>query len=468
MHDPALPIRSPPELSLAGRLSSDERLAKLVSNGSARAFGLLYRRHHQALYRYCYAIVRNADDAQDALQSAMLRALVALQAEHRDLAVRPWLFRIVHNEAVSLLRRRRPDVQLEDQLEPSGAGAEHAWELREQLATLVVDLQALTERQRSALVMRELSGLSMKEIAEALSISPGAAKQALFEARCALQEFNEGRAMECDAVRRVLSDGDRRVLQGRKIRGHLRSCQVCRDFELTIGERQAAWRALAPPLPAAAASAMLARLLAHGGHGGHAAGAAAASGIAVAKPGAASLALKALAGVAVVAATATGGARLILDHGSHATKKTVPAAERPSQPTDLSSGRTRGGRPSVTPAQARGAARADGAGKASPSHAGSTPTVTPAAGATQVAPTGGASKAGIHNGWPPARGQSLHRRPAAGRHQPRRGAPAHRPRQLPAHPGKPKSPPIHPREPRPAVTESSRSGALRQGITGPT
>src|SRR5438132_9328954 len=165
MHDPALPIRSPPELGVPVGLSSDERLAKLVSNGSARAFGLLYRRHHQALYRYCCAIVRNTDDAQDALQSAMLRALLALQAEQRDLAVRPWLFRIVHNEAVSLLRRRRDAVPLEEELASSGGAPEQAWELRERLATLVVDLQALTERQRSALVMRELSGLPIKEIA---------------------------------------------------------------------------------------------------------------------------------------------------------------------------------------------------------------------------------------------------------------------------------------------------------------
>src|SRR2546430_7968430 len=223
MHEPALPLRSPPEPALAGRRSTDERLAQLVSRGSTRAFALLYRRHHQALYRYCCAIVRNANDAQDALQNAMLRALVAMQAEERDLAVRPWLFRIAHNEAVSLLRRRRSDTPLEDELEPSAASAEDAWELRERLATLLIDLQALTERQRSALVMRELSGLPIKEIAAALSISPGAAKQALFEARCALQEFDEGRAMECDAVRKVLSDGDRRVLHGRKIRAHLRS-----------------------------------------------------------------------------------------------------------------------------------------------------------------------------------------------------------------------------------------------------
>ena len=118
MGDLALPTRSRPELALGGRLLSDERLTRLVSKGSARAFAVLYQRHHQALYRYCRSIVRNQEDAQDALQSAMMRALEALQARERDLAVRPWLFRIVHNEAVSILRRRRSNTSLTEGCEP--------------------------------------------------------------------------------------------------------------------------------------------------------------------------------------------------------------------------------------------------------------------------------------------------------------------------------------------------------------
>jgi DNA-directed RNA polymerase specialized sigma24 family protein len=106
------------------------------------------QRHHQALYRYCRSIVRDEDDAQDALQSAMMRALAALQARERDLAVRPWLFRIVHNEAVSILRRRRPDVSLVEGLEPADGGVERTLEQRERFAALIADLQALAERQR--------------------------------------------------------------------------------------------------------------------------------------------------------------------------------------------------------------------------------------------------------------------------------------------------------------------------------
>jgi RNA polymerase sigma factor (sigma-70 family) len=330
MGEHALPIRSPPELALAGRLLSDERLARLVSRGSERAFGALYQRHHQALYRYCRSIVRDEDDAQDALQSAMMRALVALRAEGRDLAVRPWLFRIVHNEAVSVLRRRCPTVALVEHLEPADFAVERTLEGRERLGTLLADLQALPERQRSALVMRELSGLSIGEIAGVLSTSPGATKQVLFEARRALQEFAEGRAMECEQVRRVISDGDRRVLRGRKLRGHLRECSGCRDFQVAISARVADLRALAPPLPGMAAATMLARLLAHGTGGGHTGGLAVGSGTAVGSSAAASLTVKALAGVATVTVAVAGGTHFAIVHRQHDGRPVVRSHARPA------------------------------------------------------------------------------------------------------------------------------------------
>jgi len=318
MGELALPTQSPSELALAGRLSSDERLARLVSRGSERAFAVLYRRHHQALYRYCLSIVRDEDDAQDALQSAMTRALVALRAQERDLAVRPWLFRIAHNEAVSVLRRRRPTMPLAEDLEPADGGVERTLEGRERLTTLLADLQALPVRQRSALVMRELSGLSIEEIAGALCTSPGAAKQVLFEARRALHELAEGRAMECEQARRSISDGDRRVLRGRRLRGHLRACAGCRDFQVAISVRGADLRALTPPLPGVLAAGMLGRLLAHGvGGGGHAGAVTAGSGTALGASAGASLTAKTLVGLTALTVAAAGGTHLAFVHGSH-------------------------------------------------------------------------------------------------------------------------------------------------------
>src|SRR5579863_4988910 len=202
MDEIALPLSDLREPSLAGRLSSDERLARMASRGSGRAFAVLYERHHQALFRYCRSIVREPEDARDALQSAMMRAFAALRAGERDVAVRPWLFRIAHNESVSILRRRRANGGTVSDEQPGGFDVERVAEQRGRLALLVADLQALAERQRAALVMRELSGLSIAEISAALSCSPGAAKQALFEARTALHEMSKGRAMGCEAIRR--------------------------------------------------------------------------------------------------------------------------------------------------------------------------------------------------------------------------------------------------------------------------
>jgi RNA polymerase sigma factor (sigma-70 family) len=331
MSDIALPIRAsgPP---LAERLLSDERLAKLAGRGDARAFTTLYERHHQAIYRYCRSIVRDDHDAQDALQSAMTRAYTALCASERDLAVRPWLFRIAHNEAVSILRRRRPEDELVDVHESLDSGVERTAEERERLSILVADLQALPERQRAALLMRELSGLSIVEIAGALTVSTGAAKQTLFEARGSLHEFAKGRAMECEAVRRAISDHDGRVLRGRGLRAHLRDCGGCRDFHALIETRGANLRALAPPLPAAVASATLARLLANGGGGGHAAtaGASVTAGSALGGHAAASLVAKGLVGVAVVAA-ATAGTLHLTAGNAGSTRRSPDAISAPER-----------------------------------------------------------------------------------------------------------------------------------------
>jgi RNA polymerase sigma factor (sigma-70 family) len=314
--------RPPLRLSLVG----DERLARLVADEeSERAFATLYERYHQPLYRYCRSILRNDADAQDALQSTFAGALGALRRGQRDAPLRPWLFRIAHNESVSLLRRRRPDCELSEAGEYSTASVEERAEERARLSRLVADLAELPERQRGALVMRELSGLSHEEIAVALGASVGAAKQTIFEARRSLLEFSEGRAMACEDVRRTISDADGRALRGRRVRAHLRDCSGCAAFAAAIPARGADLRALAPPLPAVAAVGLLAR--AAGGGSGHGAGGAGglAAGAASKTLGLA-FAAKALAGVAIVA-TATVGATGVLRRTVRTTRQ-PPAATR--------------------------------------------------------------------------------------------------------------------------------------------
>src|SRR3954468_23877923 len=81
------------------RLLGDDRLARRAAAGDRQAFAVLYRRHHQPLFRYCHAILGNAEDAADALQNTMAAALHALPGEQREIRLKPWLYRIAHNES---------------------------------------------------------------------------------------------------------------------------------------------------------------------------------------------------------------------------------------------------------------------------------------------------------------------------------------------------------------------------------
>jgi RNA polymerase sigma factor (sigma-70 family) len=281
------------------RLLSDDRLARRAIDGDQRAFSAIYRRYHQSLYRFCLAIVGNSEDAQDALQNTMVKVLAALPGEQRQIALKPWLYRIAHNESIELVRRRRETEQLDPELVSVGAGLADKVELRERLRRLIADLDQLPERQRGALVMRELAGLDFDEIAAALGTSAEVARQTLYEARLSLRQMGAGREMSCAFVTRALSDGDGRVTRRRDIRAHLRSCPDCRRFQEEVESRRHDLAAISP-LPAAAAAGLLHGLL--GGQGSSGAGLAGALGGGAAKSLGASAAIKSAAAVAVIAA----------------------------------------------------------------------------------------------------------------------------------------------------------------------
>ncbi|HYH62579.1 MAG TPA: RNA polymerase sigma factor [Solirubrobacterales bacterium] len=284
---------------------SEARLARRAAKGDQAAFAEIFERHAQELYRYCRAILGNPDDAQDALQNTMDRVLRALPGEGRTIHLRPWLFRVARNESISLIRNRADTVELTEASVPAVPAADIHAEHREAVRTLVSDLASLPEAQRSALVLHELSGLSHDEISQALQRSPRASRQAVYEARLALQELREGRSMDCDEIRAAISDGDGRVVRGRRIRSHLRDCERCSDFARAIDHRRTQLSMLAPPLPAAAATGLIASVLGGGSAAGGLAGAGAASGVVTG-----SVAIKSAGIVAASLAIGVGGASI--------------------------------------------------------------------------------------------------------------------------------------------------------------
>jgi RNA polymerase sigma factor (sigma-70 family) len=270
------------------------------------SFEAIYRRYHQQLYRYCLAILGNREDAQDALQNTMVKAMRALPGEKRRIDLKPWLYRVAHNESIELLRRRRPGEEIDAELAAPGPDAAEMAAQRERLARLLADLEELPERQRGALLMRELAGLGFEQIGAALKASPAAARQAVYEARLSLRQMAEGREMSCREAMWELSEADGRVRRRRDIQAHLRSCPECRAFQEEIERRHRDLAALAP-LPAAAAAGLLHGILgsAKASGAGAAGGAgAASSGAGAVGTGAAGAAGKAIAGSVIAKSVA--------------------------------------------------------------------------------------------------------------------------------------------------------------------
>jgi RNA polymerase sigma factor (sigma-70 family) len=177
---PAGPVR------LAGRAvlatQSDDRLVALARRGSEPAFEAIVHRYRDPLGRYCRRLVPAAR-VDDVLQHAFLRTYTTLRSDRRELNLRPWLFRVTHNAALDALRR---EARTHDQLDESLDGVERpdqALERKVALATLVAGIAALPERQRSALVLRELEGRSYEEIERELGLKGGALRQLLHRAR---------------------------------------------------------------------------------------------------------------------------------------------------------------------------------------------------------------------------------------------------------------------------------------------
>jgi RNA polymerase sigma factor (sigma-70 family) len=459
------------------RMLSDDRLAQRAVRGDERAFAAVFDRYHQSLYRYCLAVVGNSQDAEDALQNTMIKVLRALPDEERHIKLKPWLYRIAHNESIELLRRRRETRQLDPELATAGSGVAEAAAVRERLRGLISDLDELPERQRGALVMRELAGLDFAEIGTAFGTSPAVARQTLYEARLSLRQMDEGREMSCATVTRALSDGDGRVTRRRDLRAHLRTCAGCRRFGEEIESRERDLAALSP-LPAVAAAGLLQGLL--GGHGAGSGGVAGMLGGGAAKSLGVSATLKGAATVAVVAAIGVGAAdRGGLIHVGLPSEGGSQAA-RAEQPAGASSGATQ---PTGSDSAAADATAGSVPGAKGASHLSSSRAAKP--GAEEAASAGGAK---INAEAPPAAPTSqsnsltrLHGKghekqlPSASAHGQQTAA-SHKPanhgaagaQSHPAHPAK-AAHPAHPSNPRaekapppspstPAVPESHAHG----------
>jgi RNA polymerase sigma factor (sigma-70 family) len=258
------------------RLRSDDQLVALFREGDEDAFCVIHDRYRQRLFAYTRQMLPGArQDAEDALQDVFVRAYSGLRATNRDLALRPWLYRVAHNRCIDVLRRPpAPAPELFEMARSSVLDPIDEAERRDSLRRLIRDVRRLPEQQRSALLMRELSGMSYAELATALGVSIPAVKSLLVRARVSLAQSIVARDTACSQIRNELTLAhDRGVRPNATSRRHLQDCAPCREFrhELRGHSRQ-----LGALVPALGPAGVLANVF---GIGGGTSGGAAATGL---------------------------------------------------------------------------------------------------------------------------------------------------------------------------------------------
>ena len=176
----------------AYRLASDDQLVALVRAGDDRAFGTIHERYEARLLAYARQLLGGAHhDAEEVVQDAFVRAVRALRADDREMALKAWLYTIVRNRALDVLRRpvRTTDIEPHaPMLSDAGADPSERFARSEELDALVAGLKCLPERQRAALVMHEMGGASHRAIARRLDVTTGGSKALVSRARAGLAQ----------------------------------------------------------------------------------------------------------------------------------------------------------------------------------------------------------------------------------------------------------------------------------------
>jgi RNA polymerase sigma-70 factor (ECF subfamily) len=202
---------------------SDDSLVQRAREHDLAAFEALMRRHNRRLFRVTRGVLRDSDDAQDAVQETYLRAFTRLETYQPAGKFPAWLTRIALNEAL-MMRRRSPAamvsldeagneaVAVQEATTSDAPSSDQFVEAAHARALLEHAIDALPENFRMVFVMRAVEGLDVRETAESLGINPNTVRTRLFRAQRLLRgelarrlqtessEVFDFGAERCDAV----------------------------------------------------------------------------------------------------------------------------------------------------------------------------------------------------------------------------------------------------------------------------
>lgn len=178
----------------------EKKLIERASGGDPEAFNRLMENHERRMYAVALRMCGNREDAQDCLQEAMLRAYRAISGFKGQSTFSTWVYRITMNTCLDELRRRKnkQNTSLDSLLDAGwspkderNAPERHAIQ-QEMKAHLHAAIRELPEDMRSAVVLRDIQGMSYDEIAQTLDINVGTIKSRISRGREKLREKLRG------------------------------------------------------------------------------------------------------------------------------------------------------------------------------------------------------------------------------------------------------------------------------------
>lgn len=213
-----LAMQAPPDVTARARRTdvhpcawdsrSDEQLVALTRRGHQLAFDALAARYEPRLLWLCRRMLKSTEDAEDALQEVFVSAFKAITSGDGEIRVRPWLYRIATNRCINQLRVTRT-VALDTIDDCYAASERSVFEdlvSRHEFRALVADVQALPDRQRAALLSREIDGLSYGQIAANMATTVAGVKSLLVRARTGLRAAAAARGAKPPARRAAVAD----------------------------------------------------------------------------------------------------------------------------------------------------------------------------------------------------------------------------------------------------------------------
>jgi RNA polymerase sigma-70 factor (ECF subfamily) len=165
----------------------DEPLIRQTLAGDASAFGAVVTRYQKVLYSVAVRMLGNAEDARDVTQNAFVKAYQGLATFDSRYRFFSWIYRILVNECLNVIRSRRPQEPLTARLTAPDSPFEAA-AANERRLQVEAALQQLSPEYRAVIVLRHFAGQSYKEIADVLSIPEKTVRSRLYSARQTLGE----------------------------------------------------------------------------------------------------------------------------------------------------------------------------------------------------------------------------------------------------------------------------------------